>query len=499
MDDPWHWLEDEDYPTVDDEEVLAYLEAENEYFDASMAPYEGLIDTIYKEIEGRQPAELTSLPRKRGEWYYQWKYGEGSEYRQWLRWPASDPDAREAPTGNVQVFLDEPELAEDLEYFRLGSLSVSNNGSLVVYSTDTNGAERYTIAVKDLETGELFEDKIENMRGQTVWSLDDSSFFYTSLDDNGRPWRVRRHILGDPAEDDTVVYEEADPGFFVGVSRTVSKEYVIISAGDHVTSEYWLIRADDATAEPALVAPRRAGHDYSVDHQGDRFVIVTNDNHQNFRLVTAPEDDPTETAWETLLQGTDSLYLLHFHLTEDFVAVEERIDGLDQVRIMDRTGESTHVEFPEKAYTAYIQFDPEFNENSLRLAYTSMTTPWTDFDYHIDTGELEVRKVQEIPSGYESSEYVTHRELASARDGVQVPVPGVHRPPQGHPGGRFSAPVYLRLRRIRQRHFPVLFHRKAVSAGPGLHIRHRPYPRRRRPGIPLVRGGQTVRADQHLQ
>ena len=181
---------------MDDEEVLAYLEAENEYFDASMAPYQGLIDTIYKEIEGRQPAELASLPRKRGEWYYQWKYGEGSEYRQWLRWPASDPDAPEGPTGNVQVFLDEPELAGDLE------------------------------------TGELFEDKIENMRGQTVWSLDDSSFFYTSLDDNGRPWRVRRHILGDPVEDDTVVYVEADPGFFVGVSRTVSKEYVISNCSE---------------------------------------------------------------------------------------------------------------------------------------------------------------------------------------------------------------------------------------------------------------------------
>ena len=440
MEDPWHWLEDEDYPTVDDEDVLAYLEAENGYFDATMAPYQDLIDAIFEEIEGRQPVELTSLPRRRGDWYYQWRYGEGSEYRQWLRWPASDPDAREGPTDNVQVFLDEPELAKDLEYFRLGSLSVSNNGSLLAYSTDTNGAERYTMAVKDLETGELMEDKIEEMRGRAVWSPDDSSFFYTSLDENGRPWQARRHVVSEPVESDTVVYEEANAGFFVGVSGTNSKEYVIISAGDHVTSELRLIPAGDVTTEPVLVAPRRSGHDYSMDHQGDRFIIMTNDNHQNFRLAIAPEDNPTEAAWETILQGTESLYIQHFHVTEDYIAVEERIDGLDQVRIINRAGESTHVEFPEEAYTANIQFDPEFDENTLRLAYTSMTTPWTDFDYHIDTEELEVRKVQEIPSGYDSSGYVTHRELAPARDGVQVPVSIVrHRdtPVDG------SAPLYI--------------------------------------------------------
>ena len=440
MEDPWHWLEDEDYPTVDDEDVLAYLEAENDYFDATMAPYQDLIDAIFEEIEGRQPVELTSLPRRRGDWYYQWRYGEGSEYRQWLRWPASDPDAREGPTDNVQVFLDEPDLAKDLEYFRLGSLSVSNNGSLLAYSTDTNGAERYTMAVKDLETGELMEDKIEEMRGRAVWCPDDSSFFYTSLDENGRPWQARRHVVSEPVESDTVVYEEANAGFFVGVSGTNSKEYVIISAGDHVTSELRLIPAGDVTTEPVLVAPRRSGHDYSMDHQGDRFIIMTNDNHQNFRLAIAPEDNPTEAAWETILQGTESLYIQHFHVTEDYIAVEERIDGLDQVRIINRAGESTHVEFPEEAYTANIQFDPEFDENTLRLAYTSMTTPWTDFDYHIDTEELEVRKVQEIPSGYDSSGYVTHRELAPARDGVQVPVSIVrHRdtPVDG------SAPLYI--------------------------------------------------------
>ena len=233
---------------------------------------------------------------------------------------------------------------------------------------------------------------------------------------------------------------ETELGFVIWVTGTASDKYVIIHAGDHVTSELRLIPTDDAMREPVLVAPRRAGHDYSLDHQGDRFVIMTNDNHQNFRLAIAPEDDPTEASWETLLQGSESLYIQHFHVTEDYVAVEERINGLDQVRIIDRAGESTHVEFPEDAYTAYIRFSPEFDEDTLRLAYTSMTTPWTDFDYYIDTGELEVRKVQEIPSVYDASEYVTRRELALDRDGVQVPVSIVrHRdtPVDG------SAPLYI--------------------------------------------------------
>ena len=440
MEDPWNWLEDEDYPTIDDEDVLAYLEAENAYFDSIMAPYQGLIDTIYGEIEGRQPAELTSLPRKGGNWYYQWRYAEGSQYREWLRWPASDPGAKEGPTENAVVFLDEPALAEGLEYFSLGTLTISKDGSLAVYSTDTVGTERYTLFVLNLETGELLQGRITEMRGRVAWSLDSTHFYYTALDETGHPYQVRRHVLGDAAEHDAVVYEETDEGFFVWVTDTNSDEYILIGAGDHVTSEYRLIAADVADAEPVLVAPRRVGHDYSIDHQRDRFVIMTNDNHQNFRLAIAPEDDPTEEAWETILQGSDSLYLQHFHVTEDYIAVEERIDGLDEVRIIDRDGNSTHIDFPEEAYTAYIDFDPEFDVNTLRIVYTSMTTPWTDFDYHIDTEELELRKVQEIPSGYDASEYVTHRELAPARDGIQVPVSIVRHKDTPLDG---SAPLYI--------------------------------------------------------
>ena len=440
IEDPWHWLRDPNYPTVEDPDVLAYLTAENEYFDAVMSPHKDLTETIYEEIKGREQPDLSSVPSKSDEWYYQWRFEEGSQYRVWLRWPVDGPNAREAPTADAQTILDEPTLAKDHEYFRLGSMSVSNNGSLLAYSTDTDGSERFRMVVKNLDTGEMLEDEVENTVGGAVWASDDASFLYTLVDENWRPWRVRLHILGEPVEQDTVVYEEPDPGFFVSVWSTTSEEYIVIGSGDHVTSEVRLLRASDPGAEPVLVSPRRTDHEYSVDHQGDRFVIRTNDTHKNSRLATAPEYDPTEKSWMPLVDASDSHYIRGFSAFKDFIAVQERIDGLDHVRLIDRAGESTYIPFPESAYTAHMGNNPEFQTDTLRLGYSSMVTPDTVFDYHLDTEELEVRKVQQIPSGYEASAYVTERILANARDGVQVPVSLVRRKDTPVDG---TAPLYL--------------------------------------------------------
>ena len=440
IEDPWHWLRDPGYPTVDDAEVLAYLTAENEYFEAVMSPHRELIDTIFEEIKGRQQPDLSSVPWKRGNWYYQWSFQEGGQYRVWRRWPSDSPGGRETPPIDAIAILDEPALAEDHEYFRLGSMSVSNSGSLLAYSTDTDGSERYRMAVKDLDTEEMRQDEIEGTMGGAVWAADDASFFYAVVDENWRPWQVRRHILGQPAAQDSVVYEETDPGFFVGLSATTSREYTIIAAGDHVTSEVRLVPASAPESTPFLVAPRRTGHEYSVDHQGDRFVIRTNDRHKNTRLATAPPDDPTEGAWTPLVEPSDSHYIRAFKTFRDFIAVEERIDGLDHMRLMDGAGESVYVPFPESAYSVGLDTNPEFQTGTLRLEYTSMVTPTTVFDYHVGDGNLEVRKVQQIPSGYNASEYVTERALATARDGAQVPVSLVRRRETPVDG---TAPLYL--------------------------------------------------------
>ena len=427
IEDPWHWLRDPNYPTVDDTDILAYLTAENEYFQASMSPHKQLVDTIFEEIKSRQQPDLSSVPWRRGDWYYQWSFQEGSQYRVWQRWPADVPEAREGPTADANTILDEPDLAKDREYFRLGSISVSNDGSLLAFSTDTDGSERFRMLVKDLETGEMRQDEIAGTTGSAVWAADDASFFYTLVDENWRPWQVRRHVVGQPATKDAVVYEETDFGFFVGLSNTTSRQYILIGAGDHVTSEVRLILAAAPESAPLLVTPRRTGHEYSVDHQGDRFVIRTNDTHKNMRLATAPGNDPSEECWQPLVDASDEHYIRAFKSFSSFIAVEERIDGLDHVRLIGKSGESIYVQFPESAYTVGLDTNPEFQTDNLRLEYSSMVTPTTVFDYQVESAELEVRKVQRIPSGYDASEYVTERALATARDGAQVPVSIVRR------------------------------------------------------------------------
>ena len=440
IEDPWHWLRDDAYPDVDDADVLAYLAAENEYFREMMLPYRTLTDTIFGEIKARVQPDMSSVPWKRGDWYYQWSYREGSQYRVWRRWAAGGLGAREAPPAKSQTILDEPALAKEFEYFRLGAVSVSNDGSLLAYSTDTDGSERYRLSVKDLNTGELLVDEIEKTTGNAVWAADDASFFYTVVDDNWRPWQVRRHVLGEPVEQDSVVYEETDSGFFVHVSSTTSREYIIVNTGDIVTSEVRLIPASDPDSVPLLVSPRRVRHDYWVDHQGDRFVIRTNDTHRNFRLVTSPAHDPTEGSWEPLVEASDSHYIRGFAAFHDFIAVEERIDSLDHVRLIDHAGKSTYISFPEQAYTVHLDTDPEFRTDTLRLEYTSLVTPATVFDYHVDKGELEVRRVQQVPSGYDPSEYVTERLQIASRDGAKVPVSVVRRKDTPLDG---TAPLHL--------------------------------------------------------
>ena len=440
IEDPWHWLRDKGYPTVDDADVLAYLVAENEYFQEMMSPYQELTDAIFREIKAREQPDLSSVPWRRGNWYYQWSYQEGSQYRVWRRWAVGGSDTQEAPPARPQTILDEPALARDCEYFRLGSASVSNDGSLLAYSTDTNGSERYRIVVKDLGTGEILKDEIEDTTGSAVWAADDASFFYTVVDANWRPWQVRRHVLGESVNQDSVVYEETDPGFFVNVSSTTSREYIVVATSDPVTSEVRLIPASSPDSAPVLISTRRVGHEYEMDHQGDRFVIRTNDTHKNARLATSPANDPTEGSWMPLLEASDSHYIRAAEAFQDFIAVEERIDGLDHIRLIDRAGKSTFITFPESAYAARIDINPEFETSTLRLEYTSMVTPITVFDYHVDADELEVRRIQQVPSGYDPSEYVTERVRVTARDGAQVPVSIVRRKDTPLDG---TAPLYL--------------------------------------------------------
>ena len=438
--DPYHWLKDAGYPQVDDPEVLAYLKAENTYFESMMAPRRELVEVLFEEIKARQQPDDASVPWREGGWYYQWRYEEDGQYSKWQRWPAEDPDAGLGPTVNTQEILDEPALASGREYFRLGALSVSNAGRLMAFSTDTNGSERYRLAIKDLTSGEMLEERIDDTLGTAVWDADDSALLYAVVDDNWRPYQVRRHVIGQPVASDSIVYEERDPGFFVGVSQSASKQYLLIHTANNVTSEAYVIPADGSDTQPVLVAPRRESHEYQVDHQEGRFVIRSNDKHKNFRLVTAPEEDLSQSAWESLLEGSNELYIRDFSVFADVIAVVERVKGLNRVRLIDGSGHSTYVELPEAACAVGLGDNAEYRTQTLRLEYSSMVTPPTVFDYHLATGELQTRKVRAIPSGYDKEQHVSERMLATARDGVKIPVSLVRRKDTAVDA---SAPLYL--------------------------------------------------------
>ena len=433
IEDPYAWLRDADYPTVDDPDVLAYLRAENAYFDAVMAPVQPLVEELFEEIKAREKPDDASVPLRAGGYFYQWRFASGAQYRTWTRWPVDDPDA-------VETILDEPALADGHEYFALGSMSVSHDGRYLAYSTDTTGGERYTMRVRDLRDGRLLDERIEDTHGDAVWAADDRTFFYLVMNEHWRSHQVRRHVVGTPADADEIVYTEADSGFWVGLAEASSKRFIVIATGDQVTSESYLVPADRPTAEPALVARRREGHDYDIDHQGDRFVIRTNDLHKNFRLAVAPDGAFGEERWTGLVDGSDTVYIRGLQCFRDWIAVEERVAGIDQVRILDRTGGAHHVALPEPLHTVGLGANEEYDAAEVRLHYASMVTPDTVFDYDVHDRRLTPRKVREIPSGYDATRYTSERILAPARDGAAVPVSIVRRTDTPLDG---SAPLYL--------------------------------------------------------
>ncbi|MCZ6890354.1 MAG: S9 family peptidase [Gammaproteobacteria bacterium] len=433
VEDPYHWLKDQGYPDVTDTDVLDYLKAENAYFASVMAPYQNEIDDLFEEIKARQKPDDASVPLKDGAYYYQWSFEADGQYRVWSRWPLDDEAAK-------TVILDEPALAEAHEYFRLGAMSISPDGRYMAYSTDTSGAERFEMRIQDLQTGEIFAEVIENTLGSPEWANDNKTLFYTVANENWRPYRALRHTVGTSPDDDEVIFEEQDDGFFVDVSKTSSEAFIIVSTGTHVTDERYLIPADQPDAEPRLVAGRRTHHEYDIDHQGDRFVVLTNDTHKNFRLAVAPGTDPGEANWQTLIEGSNEHFLRGMHCFDAWIVVQQRTDGLDQVRLIDRAGQSAFIEFPEAAYSAGVGANAEYDVAEIRLAYTSMVTPNTVYDYDFKKRKLLTRKVQEIPSGYDASSYHTERRMAPARDGVEVPVSIVYRKDTPLDG---TAPLYL--------------------------------------------------------
>jgi len=417
--DDYAWLRDPGYPEVTDKAVLDHLKAENAWFEARMASQQGRIDALFKEMRARIKEADKSVPQKDGDYLYWIEFEEGAEYKKWWRRPVAG--------GADQLILDEVALAQGHEYFRLGALSVSANGRLLAYAIDDNGSERFTARIKDLTTGEMLPDEIPGTLSSLVWVAGDKGLVYSLANEQWRTDNARLHWLGQPLDTDIELYHEDDEGFRVGSSLSANEEWLIIGSSDHETSEVRLVPAADPLARPILVRPRQTGVEYDVDLRGDTLFIHANDTHENFRLATAPLADPGN--WTTLIAGSDAFYLTGFDLFRDFYVIEGRRAGLDQieVRYYDDPARIEPIVFPEASYSAGLGDNPEWAVDTLRLSYESMVSPASVLDYSVAARTLTTLKVQEIPSGYDASLYVTERLEIPARDGTAIPVSVVMR------------------------------------------------------------------------
>ncbi|WMT87976.1 S9 family peptidase [Pelagibacterium sp. 26DY04] len=424
--DPYHWLRADNWrdvmadPAVLPQDIRDYLEAENAWYERGLGePTEALRETIYKEIRGRIKEDDASVPSPDGPFAYASRTREGDQYPLIVRTP------REG--GEETVLLDcNAEAGEG--YFGFGGAEHSPCHTMVAWAADRNGSEYYTIYIRDVATGADREERIEKSGSGAVWANDSSRFYYVELDENHRPFRVREHVLGTAQADDKIVYEEKDPGFFVGVDMTQSRRFLTISAHDHQTSEIWLIDAEKGGA-PFCVEKRHENTEYSLEERGGTLYILTNDDEaEDFKIVTAPASDPGVDNWTDLVPHEAGRLILDIELLANHLIRLERKDGLPRIVVRDlRDGKEETIAFPEEAYSLGLIGGYEFETATIRFSYSSPTTPSQVFDMDLETGERVLRKEQEIPSGHDPAQYETRRLFATAPDGEEVPVTLLHR------------------------------------------------------------------------
>jgi oligopeptidase B len=431
---------------LEDPDAIDYLKAENLYADERTAHLAGLREKLFGEIKQRTQETDLSLPTRKGAFWYFTRTTEGLQYgvQCRIRATSAEPPAVEPgkPLDGEEILLDGNALAEGHEFFELGTFDISPDGNWLAYSVDFEGDERYVVHFKDLRTGDVLDETIEDTGYGTAWSLDASAFFYSTMDDAWRSDKIWRHIVGEPPADDVIVVQEDDEHFSLGVALTRSERFIMVSSSSKITSEYAFIPSDRPTAALEIVAPRRDGVEYHVEHHGDRFLILHNDDAEDFALASAPVSSPGD--WTPLIAHEPGRRLTDIDAFESHLVLSLRSEGLTALRVIPVDGSpSFDITFPEPIYTVGMESNEEFATSSIRIGYTSMVTPGSIYACDLTTGALTLLKRKAVladAQGHEFSpdDYEQFRVWATAPDGVRVPISIVAR--RGVPKG---APLVL--------------------------------------------------------
>jgi oligopeptidase B len=435
--DDYAWLRDKEDP-----EVTAYLEAENAYAEAVMAPLSGLREELYKEMLSHVKQTDVSVPFREGDWWYYTRTEEGRQYAIHCRTHGSPSATEDTPE---QVILDGNQLAEGHAFFDIGITDISDDGRWLAYTTDTTGFRQYTLHIKDLVTGETLPGEVERV-GSVVWAADNSTLFYTVEDEEQkRQYQLWRHALSTPHSEDILIYQDDDERFNLGVGRTRDGKFIILESASHTTSESRVLSASDPEGEFTLISPREDEHEYSIDYRNGLWFIRTNDKGRNFRLVTAPVATPGREHWTEHIPHRDNVMLEDVDLFENFFVACEREGGLPRLRIWRFSGDGPasaqigEIAFPEPAYSAHPHVNRIFSATTYRYAYQSLVTPGSVYEYDVATGASTLLKQLEIPGGFDRTLYASERVHATADDGTLVPVSLVYRKDKRAKG---SNPLY---------------------------------------------------------
>jgi oligopeptidase B len=423
--DDYYWLRERENP-----EVIKYLTEENDYAAKEMAHTRAFEEKLFAEIKGRFKQTDMSVPYKREDYFYYTRYEEGKEYPIYAR----KRDSLDAPE---EIMLNANTLAEGHEFFSIGGSAVSAGQDVLAYAVDTQGRRIYTVYLKDLTTGEMLPDVLVNVTENLTWANDNKTLFYGKQDETTlRQYQIYRHILGtDPAQDQ-LVYQEDDETFVAYIFKTKSKKFLMIVASHTNSQEYRYLEADQPFGDFKIFLPREREHEYHVDHFQDRFIIRTNHQAKNFRLMWTPLEKPGRENWQEIIAHRNDVYVGDFDLFQEYLVVEERARGLTQIRVMPWAGGAGYyLEFDEPAYRANLNVNLQFDTSMLRFEYTSMKTPLSIYDYNMAARSKTLLKREEVLGGFDPENYAIERLYAPATDGTLIPLSILYRKGLNKDGG----------------------------------------------------------------